>query len=232
MTMLAPAISAVCEDISSAVISALKERSVFHSEADFQHHLAWYTRLYLEGNEEDVDVRIEYPMPKTDLELKGKNSREHCDILLRYPNKVGIELKYRTSKLECEINGEGFELKDHGAPDAGQHGFLTDISRLERWRDQGAIDIGFALLLTNDSKLWNPPARANNYGKQFEIDEGKKSSGDLFWHPDTSPKTLKDYPHPIKLRGEYTMNWEDVPVKHAPKGEFRYLLVPVKPDGE
>ena len=99
---------------------SLKDRNVFHSEADFQHHLAWCIHTELQ----DSKLRLEYPLSKN-----NSNRREYCDIVLKSPHNIGIELKYKTKLLTANVKNEYFELKNQGAQDIGRYDFLKDVQR-------------------------------------------------------------------------------------------------------
>ena len=71
-------------DLPAALSALAKERPVFHSEADFQHALAWVIR----ERHPAIKVRLEYPVT-----LDGK--RGHVDIWLRDADwERALELKY------------------------------------------------------------------------------------------------------------------------------------------
>ena len=77
------------------------QRPIFHSEADFQHLLAW-------------EIREHYPDCKIRLETKihGKNTKVYLDILVDYKGKkYAIELKYKTLSFDYVIDGEEFSLQ-------------------------------------------------------------------------------------------------------------------------
>ena len=89
------------------IIGKLKnKRQIFTSEADFQLELAWI----IKEEYPNTKVRLEY-CPSFDLNM-------HIDILVIYDNKwIPIELKYKTKCCNKLINGEIFNLKNHGAKD-------------------------------------------------------------------------------------------------------------------
>ena len=71
-------------DLAAALAALAEERPVFHSEADFQHSLAWVIR----ERHEDIEVRLERPVT-----LDGQ--RGHVDIWVRDSDgEKAIELKY------------------------------------------------------------------------------------------------------------------------------------------
>ena len=93
-------------DIHGLMTGLSQSRPVFHSEADFQHALAWQIREAMP----DCSVRLEFkPFPDDD-------KRMYLDIWLPTVG-VAIELKYPTRKLELNHNDEYFSLADHSAQD-------------------------------------------------------------------------------------------------------------------
>ena len=104
------------------ILAALaKKRPIFHSEAEFQHALAWEIQQKLR----DASLSLELP-------VEVKNQYLHMDIWATTPDEVlAIELKYKTRGLSVLVNGEEFFLKDHGAQDIGRYDFLKDVRRLE-----------------------------------------------------------------------------------------------------
>ena len=83
-----------------------RERPVFHSEADFQHALAW--RLHQMWPE--AKVRLEFRAAQV-------NRRCYLDIWAEVEaQSVAIELKYKTRALSAIHVAERFDLASHGAP--------------------------------------------------------------------------------------------------------------------
>jgi len=201
-------------DIQNILIAALAERGIFHSEADFQHHLAWRIHRELDNPE----LRLEYPLSKD-----KSNRWEYCDILLRSPHLVGIELKYKTRFMSAGVNGEQYELKNQAAQDVGRYDFLKDVSRLEIWCEQSRIESGCAIILTNDHSYWTPPRNNNTVDKDFRIHE-RIISGILPWGQEASAGTMKNRENPIPLKTAYSLKWRDTPNNHG----FRYLLINIK----
>jgi|GEM_PF-160683 len=208
-----------------------KERPVFHSEADFQHALAWA----IHEKCPDLNIRLE-------RRVKLNCKEFYFDILaFNDDNKtVAIEVKYKTTKyktenLEIEINNEKFNLKDHGARDQGGYDFINDISRLEQALEKHYCDVGFAILLTNDKLYWKTPANGvDNADTNFGISEGKTIKGELNWKDGTSEGTKIGREESIKLKGEYILQWKDYSNLgdysnlEGENGKFRYLLIEVK----
>jgi len=94
-------------EIADVLRSLAQERRLFHSEADFQHALAWEIHRRLP----DAEVRLEVPL---------STLRERLDLLVRTKNGAtyGFELKYKTQAVTCGLAGEAFEVRNHGAPDS------------------------------------------------------------------------------------------------------------------
>lgn len=78
------------------------ERPVFHSEADFQHALAWQIHLQLPESR----IRLEYPL-SVDYEESG-----HLDLmLLEEDREVAFELKYKKAPFFAPLQREIFLFK-------------------------------------------------------------------------------------------------------------------------
>ena len=209
-------------NIKCLMTDLAKCREVFHSEADFQHALAWQIHKTMPKNQ----VRLEFP-------ISAEHRKMYVDIWLPV-EKIAIELKYRTRRLEPEPNGEPFSLLEQGAQNQGRYDFLLDIQRLERMcSDPKLCEAGYAVLLTNDWLYWDPPTR-KAMDLAFRIHEGKEISGKRAWDDLASPGMKEGRECPIQLRRSYCLRWQDysnIPEKSRgkgkPRGEFRYLAVPV-----
>ena len=209
-------------------------RPVFHSEADFQHELAW--QLYKKGHA----VRLEYPYPHNQVKASSRlspeqskvqenNKREYMDIWL--PNeRIAIELKYRKAKVkkakvggEIEWMGETFLMKNQSAADIGRYNFLADLGRLERFSQW---EIGYAILLTNDPSYWNEPRNEGNIDECFQLHEGRgEIKGKLKWKRDTGTGAGRS---PIGLSSSYLPKWKCYSKFDVEKnGKFQYLAFQV-----
>ena len=94
-------------DVEATLKRLADDRPVFHSEADFQHALAWSLREQFP----DLAVRLEYPLP-------SEGGRAYADVWLRTPEgPIVLELKYWKRNLQITIDGEEFNLPDQGAQD-------------------------------------------------------------------------------------------------------------------
>jgi len=206
-------------DIATSLSALAIERPVFHSEADFQHALAWHIHTIMP----EARVRPEYrPRMRETLYL---------DILARtVDGDITLELKYPTRKLECEIAGEGFALKDQSAQDLRRYDFIKDVARLERIVDAFPGMRGYALLLTNDSSYWGQSFSSAAIDAAFRIHEGANLAGTLAWASHAGTGTMTSREQPLTLRGTYPVEWRDYSVISGGKSynRFRYLLVPVE----
>ncbi len=188
-----------------------------HSEADFQHALAWLMHETIPG----CEIRLEYPVSSNEQKAM------HLDIWLPR-ERIAIELKYCTRKLALEWNGESYDLTDQSAQDTRRYDFLKDIQRLEKVTPS----TGFAILLTNDPLFWRPPSpgRKQTVDAAFRVHESQETTGSLAWSGLASAGTKRGREIPISLRGIYTMHWQDYwNFPEVESGEFRYLAVSVEP---
>lgn len=205
-----------------------EERPVFHSEADFQHALAWA----IHDAWPEWDIRLERRVPGLDENL-------YVDICaFGEHQEVWIELKYKTRKLSVTVNGEAFSLKDQSAQDLGRYDFVHDISRLERIvHERGsARTIGLAVLLTNDSAYWKPPGRTRTIDADFRLHSGHTLMGALRWRARGSSGTAAHRPGRTQLGGCYRPDWQDYSELAGQLSNahsyttFRYLAITVAHD--
>ena len=209
-------------DIHSLMQALSQSRPIFHSEADFQHALAWQIGKRLG----DHSVRLEYPFT-----ADGSDNRE-LDIWLP-KEKIAIELKYFTMKFELDSEVEPFALKQHAAADLARKGFLQDVERLEGIVNTGehSATAGLAILLTNAPTLWDESytskRRIPNDAK-YHLYEGKTIKGTLPWLHNGQ---LNEDVVPVRLSGSYTTCWKDYSCFPSQKngGIFRYLAFKIQP---
>jgi len=205
-------------DIFLTLTDLAKERPIFSSEADFQHALAW-------------QLHLQDPGAKIRLEHRPNSTRMYLDIIVESDNKrTAIELKYKTRKLEITVNGETFRLADQGAQDCGKYDVLKDIERLERIVDGEQFHEGYMVFLTNDPQYFVSREEENEtVDRQFRLTEGRVLTGELRWSEAAGPGTIKGREEPIRLSGQYAVNWKPYSQMDAPYGEFRMLIVRVRP---
>ncbi len=209
-------------DVDDLMKGLARERPVFHSEADFQHALAW--RIH--EVDRDARIRLEWPVQRPD-----SRKRIYVDVYL--PNrKVAVELKYVTQKLRFKHEDECFNLRFQSAQDTRRYDFLKDIQRLEQLylSARAGLQSGFAILLTNDPLYWEKPSpgweKAND--AQFRLHKGRTIHGKMEWSTETGPGTMGGREDPICLNGSYPLRWRDyAEVSDSPFRKFRYLAIQV-----
>lgn len=205
-------------NITELLTSLAESRKVFHSEADFQHALAWH-------------IHQSTPKPQVRLEFSilVKDRKMYVDIWLP-KEKVAIELKYATRNLKLPDNEEPFALRNHGAHNHRRYDFLKDIHRLELMCSKSEFcKAGHAVLLTNDQLYWDLPKRTDTTDSAFRVHEGQEIKGELDWATHTSPGTKRGRKESIQLRDSYCLHWQDYSCFHGEQhGKFRYLAVSVK----
>jgi hypothetical protein len=203
-----------------AVLEALaRTRPVFHSEADFQHHLAWTVREL----DPLIDVRLETrPLPGV---------RQQLDVRLHYresDERVALELKYPTRSISVVVGGEAFALHDHAAQDIARYDICKDVSRVENFVATGTVDRGFVLVITNDQGFWNESSRTT-VDAAFRLHEGRQLAGSLAW-AGAAAGTMTGRSSVIELLGTYRLAWRDFShVLPGPGGRFRVLQIAVGP---
>jgi hypothetical protein len=205
-------------DIDDVMAHLAIERPVFHSEADFQHALAWEIHRRLP----DAAIRLELPhaLPHRPI---------HLDLWVRHGDAaLAIELKYPTRAFVADIGGEEFALKNHGAQDLLRYDFIKDIQRVEQivaGRDGVA---GYAILLTNDPLIWRQ-GKDSSIDAAFHLWEGRTLTGPVAWAAHAGAGTTKGRETPLALHGAYDLRWRDYSQPDtAHDVRFRYLAVGVE----
>ena len=206
------------DDLRAALQSLSERRPVFHSEADFQHELAW--RLREQGV---TDVRLERPF------YLGAEPINLDLLLLVGGERVAIELKYWKRGRALDVRGERFVLKNQAAQDISRYDFWWDVSRLERLRAAGAITRGYAVAIASDPGYWQE-GRPGTVDRAFRLHHGRVVVGTLAW-TGAGPGTIRGREDPIALQGAYTLDWRDY-AEPEPGYPLRALVVPVGWSGD
>lgn len=213
-------------DLSDVIHTLASSRPVFHSEADFQHALAWRIHEQFPG----YRVRLEYP---TSWDVESKEYKNHLDVaVLGDAVDVVLELKYKKAGLFAPMGGEIFLLKNDGAQDLGRYDFLKDVQRLEKYVSGKSGAVGYAIFLTNDSSYWTQSPRMKpTASDDFRLTEGRKMSGTLKWGAVAGKGTTKGREAPIVLNGTYQCVWQvysNIAGTYVSgSGEFRWLMLKV-----
>lgn len=208
-------------DMSALLADLAAERPVFHSEADFQHALAWL----LHERNPHAQVRLEMQPPHVAEQLR-------LDLWIALDDqRIAIETKYMTARLVATVNGERFALKGHGAQDTRRYDVLRDVQRLERIVGSDPAITGYAVLLTNDSSLWRPTRKADRADRAFHLHTALLAAGVKVWGASAGAGTMKGREAPIELRRSYPLAWIDYStVQGTGPSQFRALLVAVRAD--
>ncbi len=210
-------------DIDDLMSGLFLHRRIFHSEADFQHALAWH----IHETRPDCDVRLEYNASPPD------QPRIALDIWIELAQGISvIELKYCTRLLQRQWQGEYFALRNQSAQDTRRYDFFRDIQRVELlMANRDSVTQGFAVMLTNDPSYWTPPSRNNQTDAAFRIHQGRHvSDHELRWGENASAGTKRNREDAIRLTGSYGMRWRDYSSFGDKPGEtFRYLAVAATP---
>jgi hypothetical protein len=202
-------------DLSQILQTLAKKRPIFHSEADFQHALAWQIHAVNPA----ASIRLELPVP---VEL-----RVHLDLLVESDQqRCAIELKYKTAAMTADVGGEPFSLLYHGAQDFGRYDFLKDVTRLERYVTSWENSIGHAIFLSNDSLYWKE-AQPGITGAQFSIHHTREihSEVEMRWAAHAGPGSTKGRKEPISFKSGYSCSWESYSMVNG--SQFKYLILTV-----
>ena len=212
----------IIREPSSLVSGALSElstrRRIFHSEADFQHELAWSLRELVPN----CKPRLEHPVPGLD--------NASFDILLNYGQWfVAIELKYLVCGLNVVEQGEVFKLKNQSARPVRRYDVFRDLARLERFVRSDPNRSGSLIVLSNDIIYWKEGQRPAGISTAFSLRQDRHVAGRLEWAESTGAGTMKGREEPIDLAGRYSLRWAEYSDLKIPKGNFRALRLDVTP---
>jgi hypothetical protein len=203
-------------DIKKILEDLSLKRPLFHSEADFQHELAW-------------EIHLQYPGAKLRLEKPSGNpeKKERIDIEVILNNQITmIELKYKKTKLEYNHIDEHFRLSNDGAQDITRYDFIKDILRLEEYIDRNPEAVGYAIILTNDD-LYHRDSNGK-CSAAFFINEGRelKKGIEMNWHENTSIGTKKSREKGHVLSNDYNIKWEKYSeINIAKKNIYKSLII-------
>lgn len=209
-------------DVETVLERLAYERPLFHSEADFQHALAWE----MHGQRPEYAIRLERRIPRVE-------DGPTVDIWAASRSvSIVLELKYKTRNLGHTDKRESFNLQFQRAQDVGRYDFLKDVKRLESVVSARPEVTGYAIFLTNDHLYWRPPRSETTVDRAFRIHQGREVNGTLAWSKRASKGTRRDREEPLRLRGVYRLDWREYSVVDSPRhGEFKYLLVRVAKNG-
>lgn len=188
-------------------------RPVFHSEADFQHALAW-------------QIQIEHPTGVVRLETRPTRG-VRLDVLVRLGDeRIAIELKYLVARFEGSVADERFDLPNQGAHDISRYDVLKDVVRVERFVAAGVADSGWTIALSNDSNYWRPGTKVDPVDGMFRIHEGRQLGGSLEWSARAGAGTTSGRDQALVFERIYSCGWRDFSSVTASNGRtvpLRYL---------
>jgi hypothetical protein len=209
--------------ITDVLATLAQQRPLFHSEADFQHALAWE----LHKRMPEASIRLELPLSQDGKLL-------HIDLWVVHKGRImAFELKYKTRALVATVGNEQFSLSGHSAQDGGRYDFIKDIQRLEALVAHRPQAVGYAILLTNDSAYWTAGRNVDSVDADFRIAEGRVLHGRLQWKTRASPGTTRGREAPLTIRGSYPLHRAEYAHPATTSyGKLRYLTVEVVPNNE
>ncbi|MFF5793157.1 hypothetical protein ACFY5D_14010 [Paeniglutamicibacter sp. NPDC012692] len=204
--------------LQSVMRQLSEERQVFHSEGDLQH--AFGRAIW------KLDPRVKVRM---EMRQQGVGeAREVLDMLcFTHAGSTAVEFKfYPTAGQGKDLRGEEFNLRGQGADDLLRHGFVHDISRLERFCQASPAGNGLALLISNARALWSESARTGqaSQDQEFRLHEGTTLNDIRAW------AGRIDHDKTRTLQGNYDLRWDDYAPPVEGLGQFRYLAVEVEPN--
>ena len=183
-------------DLHTLLDQLAQHRPIFHSEADFQHELAWLCRTAGLAQA----VRLERPFT-----LGGRAI--HLDLWLQTAlGPVAIELKYWKKRHQLVVDGELFQARSQDAQDLGRYDFWKDVTRLETLVAAGHAVRGFAVALSGDPSHWRPGRHPAPIDAAFRLTEGREVAGTLAW-ADHAGGTTRGREDPLEVQGRYTLRW-------------------------
>lgn len=197
--------------ISEVLVALSEQRPLFHSEADFQHAIAWEIHKRLPG----ASVRLERP-----IEVSRTDKPLHVDVWIEQDgDALAIALKYKTRAFRGLVGNEWFALRSHSAQDIGRYDFIKDIQRVENIvADRAPHATGYAILLTNDPSYWTRSSNDNTVDVKFRLHEGGKLHGALEWGIGASEGTKRGREQPLQLARSYAVRWKDY--SHPADGSY------------
>lgn len=204
-------------DVIEALSGLAGSRPIFHSEADFQHALAW---------------QIHQMNPSARIRLETRPVRDiRLDLSVCVDEvRIAVELKYLIAGFTGVVDGETYELPNQSAHDISRHDVIKDVVRLERLVAEGHADVGWSVTLTNDSSYWSPGRKLDPIDAAFRLHEGRSLSGTLGWAANAGVGTTRKRDVPLALTGTYACLWRpysEVVDARGRRTSFRYLSIVV-----
>ena len=206
------------QELVSYMNELAKLRSVFHSEADFQHELASVIKS------KNRMVRLERP-----IKIASEKSVKF-ELDLEIDNSVAIELKYKKADFKWVLGSEEFDLHADLATTNNRYDVVYDAKRVRDLVNQKTHSFGFAIFLTNAMEYWESNAK-DTKASQFDLtDKRKFKIGERVSL--IKSKTIKRS-KPFKIEFNETLKW----IKYSEikndsnsvlkNGTFKFLIIDV-----
>lgn len=208
-------------DVPATLASLARIRPVPHSEADFQHALAWQIHLA------DTDAQVR-------LETRSARNIRLDLLVMSAGQRTAIELKFLVASFRGDIGGEHYDLPNQAAQDIGRHDFIKDISRIEALVAAGTVDVGWAVALTNDPSYWQPGRKVDPLDAEFRLHEGRVLEGSVGWAAAAGAGTTRNRQERLVVTGRHECRWRDYAIVADGSGRqhrWCYLAVRVPGDG-
>jgi hypothetical protein len=205
-------------DLPGLMARLSRSRPIFHSEAVFQHALAWL-------------IHSENPEARIRLETRPERGIRLDMLITMGGELMAIELKYFVARFEGVVGGERFDLPNQAAQDISRHDFIKDITRVEQFVADGVVDSGWSVALTNDGGHWRRGTKSDPVDAMFRIHEGRVLMGQLTWGARAGAGTTRSRELPLDLRGTYTCAWTDystIARSGVKPVEFRFLAFEIR----
>lgn len=183
-------------DLLAVLDRLATRRPIFHSEADFQHALAW-------------QVQVEHPDAQVRLEVRPTRG-QHLDLLAYLGDeRVAVELKYLPARFAGNVGGERFDLPNRAAHDISRHDVVKDVVRVEQAIASGIATSGWVITLTNDRAYRRPGTKAEPIDAAFRLHDGRILEGTLGWGTLAGTGTTSKRDRPLALMGRHECRWRD-----------------------
>ena len=221
--------------LEAAMNDLAKTGKIFSNESQFQFDLAWKLREM--GYEVELEVLSANCNPSQFAALpKEEKKKYYTDIVIKDDNEyIAIELKYKTPDngvMQYKTGSGNYYVFPQGAENISSYLYWKDVERLEElvfskillnFNASKKVSRGYAVLLTNDCKYWNPSKyNYRSIARDFLPIRGKKL-GALHWH---FAKGGVDVSRgEINLKKEYDCNWNNYDCKYS--SDFKYIILEV-----
>jgi hypothetical protein len=200
--------------INDVMTRLSKRRPVFHSEADFQHELAYEVRL----GDPSLNVRLELPVVTP---FSGA-----IDIIILGKYRFVLELKYLCKRFVTTLDGEEFALKDQSGRDIRRYDVCKDVKRMEDYAERTGYGAA-VLVLSNDPAYWQERRSSVTADSAFNISHLRKLAGTLQWGSKAGLGTIRRREASLDIKGTYELAWREYSKIGDKGGDFRYLWIPV-----